>query len=162
MPFIDVSDLLYDSYIAGEKFTVYRRTEVVNQYGENLIAVIIFDNIAGQISPHIPSRLLREPSFTSREKYIQVITPWFITGGGVDALNNLYQPDLVLWKNNLYIVKAAQDYSKYGTGFIVAQCEIFDWIVDIATIPSGTTKFITTLDGQFVITPDEQIVTTVN
>jgi hypothetical protein len=162
MPFIDVIDLLTDPYIAGENFSVYRRTEVVNQFGENLISVIIFNNIYGQISPHIPSHLIRDPSFTSREKYIQIITPWFITGGGIDPSNNLYQPDLVLWKNNLYIVKATQDYSKYGAGFVVAQCEIFDWIVDIATLPVNTIKFITTSDGQFVTTPDGQLVTTVN
>jgi hypothetical protein len=161
MPFIDVSNLLTDTYIAGEQFSVYRRTEVVNQYGENLIGVMTYNNIIGQVAPHIPSHLIREPSFTAKDKYIQVITNWPLTGGAsIDISQNLYQPDLVYWKTNSYLVKALQDYSQYGAGFYVAQCEIYDWIVDLTKLPPGITNFVITADGQFVITSDGQMVTT--
>jgi len=160
MPFIDVTDLLSDTYIAGEKFTVYRRTEAVNQYGENLIAVAIYNNVSGQVSPSSPNSSVRKEAYTSQEKSIQVITTWPLTFSGLDPSGNAFQPDLVYWKNNLYIVRNLDDYTKYGVGFVVADCIAYDWNINITNIAPGTNNFVITSDGQFVITSDGQMVTT--
>jgi galactose-6-phosphate isomerase len=160
MPFIDVTDLLTDTYIAGEQFTVYRRTEIVNKFGENLIGVMVYNNVFGQISPTPKNSLIRHSAFTAQDKSIRVITTWPLTGATMDGSNNLYQPDLVYWKNNLYIVRDLEDYTKYGVGFVVADCEVYDWIVNITNIPLGVTHFVVTTDGQFVISSDSQISST--
>ena len=159
MPMINVTPLLFDSYIAGEKFTVYRRTEAVNSYGESIVAGQVYPSVIGQVSPIGPNNLLREPSFTSTEKSIYVITNFPLTKGSLDNNGNTYQPDLVQWKNSFYIVCRTEDYSKYGAGFVAAVCEVFDWEVRITDIPPQVENFLITSDGQFVITSSGEMVT---
>src|SRR5208282_4171240 len=161
MPFINVAPLLLDSYIAGEQFTVYRRTEAVNSYGEAITGVQVLNGV-GQIAPTSPNNIIRSPGFTSQEKSITVITTFPLTGAGQDASNNSYQPDLVLWKNNLYIANKVEDYTKYGAGFVSAICDVYDWDVNITAIAPTVENFLITSDGQFVITPSGEMVVTPN
>ena len=146
MPFIDVTDLLTDSFIAGENFTVYRRKENINPFGESIVTVQI-EQAVGQISPTSPSNLVRDPAYSSQYKNLDVITTFRLIGAGQDISTQAYQPDLVLWKGNFYIVNKVDDYTHYGAGFVQAICDAFDWTINITDIPNNVGSF-TILNGK--------------
>jgi hypothetical protein len=137
VPYIDLTPVLLDPEIAGEKFRVFRRKETVNPFGESVLSVRHYDSI-GQVSPTARNSLTREQSFSTQEKAIRVITSFKLTGASKDATQQAYQPDLILWKNGIYIVGEIEDYSQYGAGFVSADCSAFDWTIPVTEGPTGT------------------------
>lgn len=127
MPYIDVNDLLLDPEIAGETFTVVRRKEAVNSFGEPVLALETYANVIGQVGPASRNSLVREQSFSTQEKSIRVITAFKLTGASKDSAQQAYQPDLVFWHNGYYIVAEIEDYSQYGAGLVSADCSSYDW-----------------------------------
>lgn len=126
MPWIDVTDILADPMIAGEAFQVLRRHETVNSYGESTIATTTY-SANGSITPTGDNSLVREDAFQSQAKTIKVVTSFMLQGQAEDAQGNKYQPDLILWKGDYYIVRTLNDYSSYGAGMIEAECSSIDW-----------------------------------
>ena len=137
MPWIDVSSILLDPEIAGEKFNVIRRKESVNSFGESVLSTQTFKNVIGQVSPTARNSLLREQSFSSQEKTIRVITNFKLIGAAKNAVQ-YYQPDLIYWKNGYYIAGEIEDYSQYGAGLVSADCAAFDWTMPITEGPTNT------------------------
>jgi len=137
MPYIEVTSLLLDPEIAGEKFNVIRRKEQVNHFGEAVLSIQTYTPV-GQIGPAARNSLAREQSFSTQEKSIRVITEFKLTGASKDALHQNYQPDLIFWKNGYYIVGEVEDYSQYGAGLVSADCSSFDWTIPITGGPTGS------------------------
>ena len=138
MPFLDVTDLFFDPMIAGEKFNVVRRQESINPFGEGVLTLTTYENIKGQVAPYKPFNLNREAAYTTQEKTLQVITTFKLFGASKDQINRNYQPDLIFWKNDYYIVSELEDYSQYGAGFVSAICTAFDWTIEATAGPTGT------------------------
>jgi len=139
MPWIDVSSLLLDPEIAGERFQVIRRKESVNPFGEAILSTQIYKNVIGQVSPTARNSLLREQSFSSQEKTIRVITNFKLIGASKNNIDGqYYQPDLIYWKNGYYIAGEIEDYSQYGAGLVSADCAAFDWTMPITEGPTNT------------------------
>lgn len=154
MPQIDVSDVLSDPDLAGEPFRVLRRSETVNSFGEGVLKQTVYDAI-GSISPTGDQSLVREEAYSQDADTIRVITTFRLRGASKDMGLN-YQPDLVMWNDSFYIVKAANDFSRYGAGFIDAECIQIDYVgtapSDLpgptppgAAIPGPAGPFITTI-----------------
>lgn len=135
MPLIDVSDILADPDIAGETFTVVRQAEDVNEYGETQVVTTQF-TASGSIQPTGDNSLLREEAFQAQQKTIQVITTFLLRGATQDPAGSgqLYQPDLVVWKGEKFLVRVVEDYSAYGAGMVRAEC-ITQWFSDPAPAP---------------------------
>ena len=138
MPYIEVTALLLDPEIAGERFNVIRRKEEVNPFGEAVLSTQTYKNVIGQVGPASRNSLVREQSFSTQEKSIRVITEFKLTGASKDALQQPYQPDLIFWKNGYYIVGEIEDYSQYGAGLVSADCSSYDWTVPITGGPTGS------------------------
>jgi hypothetical protein len=135
MPQIDVSDIVRDPFIAGEAFTVQRRIETVDQYGQSSVQVQTFQAL-GSIAPAGENSLVREEAYQTQAKSIQVITPFRLRGASKDQAGYRYQPDIVIWKGDSFIVRSISDFSQYGAGLVQADCTSID-LVD--QVPAGNT-----------------------
>lgn len=135
MPEIDLSEVLLDSVVAGEWFTVIRRPDVVGSNGQTTIGAIQFQAI-GQITPIGPNSILREEAFTTDEKAIRVTTSFMLRGPSKDPTMQNFQPDIIMWRGNSYIVRTIADFSKYGPfGMITAECSSIDYVENAPRAP---------------------------
>lgn len=126
MPQLDVSEGLGDSLMSGEKFTVIRRQQVVNNFGETTTQTQNFQ-VRGSITP-ARSELMREEAFQTQTKIIRVITSFRLRFLSEKVGGIQYQPDVVLWNGNHYLVRTLDDYSRYGQGFVQAECSSIDFV----------------------------------
>jgi galactose-6-phosphate isomerase len=126
MPWLDFSDVLLDPAIAGETFSVIRRQQVVDNYGTVTTTNTTLSG-TGSITPTGDNSLVREEAYQTSAKTIKVITNFRLYGpeqiGGTT-----YQPDLVAWHGDNFIVKSINDYSSYGAGFLEAECASIDFV----------------------------------
>jgi hypothetical protein len=128
--FIDVSDILLDPDIAGQTFTVIRRREQINSSGQGVPAQPpeIITSVYGQITPVGENSLLREVAFQTQMQTIQVITQFRLRGATAEpSTGQQFQPDLISWRGNYYIVNTLNEFAQYGNGFIVAECIEVDY-----------------------------------
>lgn len=127
MPDIDVSNLLDDSFIAAEAFDIIRRRVVMQANGtEQVIQTII--QASGSITPVGDNTMIRTDAFTSQANAVKVITQFRIHGEARDANGNRFQPDLIRDSDgNTFIVRVVNEWSRFGAGFIEADCEQIDY-----------------------------------
>jgi hypothetical protein len=125
---IDVTDVLLDPMIAGERFTVLRRRELVNNLGVAEWQWETFPNIIGSVTPTGDQSLVRDEGFQAQAKTILVITAFKLRGESKDEARRNYQPDVVVWNENYYMVRTVDDYSRYGAGFVQAECSSTDLV----------------------------------
>lgn len=127
MPTLDVSDLLDDPDIAGDTFEVIRRIETVTQQGRTGITEVSQGMQVGAVYPTGSNSLSRQDAFQNGAKSISVVTTFRLRmaaqEGGVQ-----FQPDIVVWEGDRYIVRELDDYSNYGAGFVRAGCTSIDFI----------------------------------
>lgn len=121
MPFIDVTDIILDPMIAGEVFTVIRSVETVNNYGESVVTYQTLSG-AGSVTPTGANSLVREEAYQTQAKTIRVVTTFALRGASKDENGVSYQPDIVVWRGNHFIVKSMDDFSQYGSGFVDVEC----------------------------------------
>jgi hypothetical protein len=136
MPQIDVSDIVRDPFIAGERFTVLRRVETVSAYGQSSVAIRTYPDQIGSIVPAGDNSLVREEAYQTQAKAIQVITSFRLRGASKDQAGYRYQPDIVIWKGDAFVVRSISDFSQYGAGLVQADCISID-LVD--QVPAGNT-----------------------
>lgn len=127
MPEIDVSDVINDPFIAGEGFTVIRRREKVNDDGIAEKFPSVF-SASGNLQPDGVNGLLREEAYSAQAKTLLVVTTFRLYPVAVSHGGTRYQPDLIYWDGNYYIIKTFLDYNKYGAGFVEAQCMSIDFV----------------------------------
>lgn len=126
MPMINSATRLLRPKIAGEAFQVIRRQETVNSYGESTTTNTTLDAVGG-ITPTAENSLVREDAFQTQSKTIRVITTFRLQAMGIGADGNKYQPDLILWHGDYYVIKTLNDWSSYGIGFVEADCASIDY-----------------------------------
>lgn len=123
---IDVSDVLDDEEIAGDQFSVIRRTETVNNYGEVVAGTQRF--IAyGSVQPTGDLSLTRADAFASQQQSIKVFTRFRLRQQGGSVNNVGYLPDIILWADGSYLVRTVNDYTNFGSGYIEAECISTKW-----------------------------------
>ena len=144
MSFLDTTDLLLDPDIAGQTFTVIRRREQVNASGQGVSAQPpeVITPVYGQITPTGDNSLLREVAFQTQMQTIQIITQFRLRGATAEpSTGQQFQPDLILWKGNYYVVSSLNEFAQYGNGFGVFECIEIDYQdVPVTPHPSGTGK----------------------
>lgn len=128
MPQIDLSDIVLDPFIAGEAFSVIRRQQAVDNNGIMSTVNTAVPNVRGQVTPTGDNSLVREEAFQTQSKSISVITSYRLRGASKDENGVQWQPDLVLWKGDYYIVREIKDWSQYGAGLIEADCTSIDFV----------------------------------
>lgn len=116
---LDVSELLVDGDLTSS-FTVQRRLQSVNSFGETSTTIITFQNLRGGVYPTGEQSLTRADAYQSQANTISVTTQFQLRGVSADATGS-YQPDIVNWRGNNYVVRTLSEFA-YGAGFVVAEC----------------------------------------
>ncbi len=121
MPFLDVTDLLADPDIAGEPFTVIRRSEGSYDHGRPVIETTTLPAM-GSITPTGDNSLVRAEGYETSAKTILVVTTFPLRGSSQDDTDLQWHPDIVKWKGDYFVVRSLDDYSQYGAGLVAAEC----------------------------------------
>lgn len=127
MPEIDVSEVLLDSEVAGEEFIVVRRKDSANNFGEDVQQTLRFPAV-GSVTPLGANSLLRQEAFQTEEKTIRVTTDFHLRAASKDETGQGYQPDIVIWNGDAYLVRVINDFSNYGRGMVTAECSSIDYV----------------------------------
>lgn len=134
MPLIDVTQVLFDPVVAGEAFVVIRREEVVNNYGESVLTTFRLGAL-GSVQPTGNNSLARQDAFQTQAKTLRVITTFRLRGvGKTPATDQRWQPDLIYWRGDYFIVNELEDFTQYGAGMIQADCTSIDYVEDAPSI----------------------------
>jgi hypothetical protein len=136
MALIDVS-AAFLSLELSDTFTVIRRMETLSQNGRSQLSTITFPQIrGGTIYPTGDNSLVRSEDFTNAAKGLTICTNFRIqmTSPG-------YQPDLIFWGGDYFIVRKINDYSRFGSGMIVAECSS----VDSVDLPPSGEPYVSTV-----------------
>jgi hypothetical protein len=99
----------------SDSFEIMRRPESISQYGRSVTTQVIA-TAAGTIYPTGDNSLVRQSDFEMSRKTLTCVTTYRLQQAAPG-----FQPDLVLYRGNTYVVSSVEDYSQYGAGFIVAQ-----------------------------------------
>ena len=127
MPELDASfDVLMDPVIAATRFVVVRRRSWTDRNG---IAQKSEERASalGSVTS-VESDLERLDDSQSQTKVLLVITKFFLRAAAQDSDGVQWQPDLVLWQGNYYLVHSIEDFSQFGGGFVAAKCPSFDYV----------------------------------
>jgi hypothetical protein len=134
VPLIDVTELLYDPDIAGQGFTVIRRQEIVNNFGESVVIEQRIPGLAGSVQPSGDNSLIREDAYDAQADSIHVACVFRLRG--VAQVNNTrFKPDIILWNGNTYEVMVVNSWDQFGQGFIDAEATSIKYL-DTADPPS--------------------------
>ena len=119
---IDLSNGPLASVMLCSTFTVLRRVQVVNTLGESTNPnTQSIPGVPGVVTSATPDDLARHPEIEMTSKAISITTSFplrsvFSQSSGT----NQYLPDIVIWNGSNFVVRAVDDYSTYGPGFINA------------------------------------------
>jgi len=118
MPLLDVSDVLLDP-LFNEQLTVIRRTEIVDNEG---VASFVEQTLhpTGVVTQGNPQSVARAPDYTAARGNILVHAYNFVLRDPSTGLAS----DIVVWQGERYTVQRTYDWSTYGKGFTVAECEL--------------------------------------
>ncbi len=118
MPLLDVSDVLLDPMFCVQ-LSITRRAATVGTDG---LAIITDTTLtphgvvtAGSVEPFV-----RDPDFEHAKNNITVHAYNFRLLDPTDG----YQPDIVNYEGNQYVVRKSYNWSSYGAGFTAADCEM--------------------------------------
>lgn len=120
MPLLDVTEVL-DDPLFNEPMIVIRNQEVIGEDGRVTLVKTTFTPF-GVVTAGKPDPLLRTSDYEAAKNTITVNTRFFLIDATTGMTN--YQPDIVNWQGRDYLVRKSYDYSKYGAGFIHAECEL--------------------------------------
>jgi hypothetical protein len=130
MPDIDVSDLLFDpDVVECGGVTVQRRQEIVDSHGRLTLQIATFSNVIASVIPIADAPMIRGPEQQTLPQLIEVHTTFRLQG-----IASGFQPDIVVWNGTPFVVNKVQNFSKYGGGFVQADCSS---ISNIDQPPSG-------------------------
>jgi hypothetical protein len=118
-----------------DSFNVIRRSQAVNNSGKVVITPTPFNNRRGIVTPASFADLRRLADIQIQAKAISIVTRFALRGESEDAGQQEFQPDIVVWHGNNYVIKFVDDYSNYAAGFVRA----VGALMDIQAVPEVTT-----------------------
>lgn len=111
MPQLDVSWVVTDPMLA-DGFSITRRQETVGPDGRPSITPTSFPNLVGVVTQSEPSTLQRDDDSQQVPRAISIVTKFAARGAVVG-----YQPDIVTWNGQDYLVTNCLPYNRFGAGF---------------------------------------------
>jgi len=130
---LDVSAALQNPYTL-DSFSVLRRKQFVNNFGQTKIESERFDGVRGVVYPEGLNDLSRRAEVQTNAKSIVVITKFGLRSESKTVDQCEYQPDVVVWNGSNFLVVRVEDYSKYARGFI----KVAATSIDIVDPPAAT------------------------
>jgi len=126
MPILDVSDAFDASF--WDDFTVIRRQVTVDNRGRAQTTQVKIPG-RGVVVASSPNDLQRLPEHEYFNKSISVTAFFRFQGVAKDATGTIItHPDQILWAGSSYVVRALDDYSHYGRGFVHVVAVSVDYI----------------------------------
>ncbi|MDB5448419.1 MAG: putative phage head-tail adaptor [Phenylobacterium sp.] len=131
MPALDVSDILLDPDFC-EVLTVIRRLQTLVRGRATTTETTITPAPVGVVLAQSDAPIQRGPDQQNLPRLIQVHTPFRLRSASKDPVSGLvYQPDIIVWGGDRFVVNKVQDFSRYGRGFLQADCSSQD-LIDVA------------------------------
>lgn len=127
MPLVDVTDILFDSDIAGQSFVVVRRQETVNNFGESVKTVERSPAI-GSIQPKGENSLDRDGAYDAFARTIVVVTTFRLRGVSKGPSKSRYKPDIIFWQGDYYEIVTRDSWADFGAGFIECEATTVPWV----------------------------------
>lgn len=121
MDFFSIAAPLISSAKPRDRFIVLRRRETVDNYGVSQVSVTYHDAI-GFITPSGNNDLARDENYQTQGNTITVITQFLLRGPSKYASALRYQPDIVRFSGNDYVITTLSDYTNFGNGMVLAEC----------------------------------------
>ena len=122
MPDLSV-DEVFASHMLSDDIVVFRRSETIGDNGRSVIAVSETFATWGVVVPGAPDDLERGSDKQFMRKTLSITTP-FRLQGPADG----FQPDIVSWHGDSFIVTNVSDYTGFAGGFVVATVQSVDFI----------------------------------
>jgi hypothetical protein len=127
MPTLDVSELLTDDLFT-ETVTVLRRKETLVK-GRPVLTVTTFSGVLASIQPKdtvIGGNFVeRAPDMEYRGSNLIAYTKFRLRGVALQAVPSQpdadYQPDVVIWNGDHFLVGLTNDFSHFGAGYMQAE-----------------------------------------
>jgi galactose-6-phosphate isomerase len=113
---LDVSFLLDDSLFVDE-FQLFKRQASVNQDGEGIMPDGKAVNCTGSVQPASQRDIERLPEALRNHEAIRIYTREVLS-----ADEQGRYADVVVWRGSRWQVKAVDDWSNYGDGYVKAIC----------------------------------------
>lgn len=121
MPLVDVTDILVDPDIAGQEFTVLRRQETVNNFGESTWVTETINGLFGSIQPLGDQNLDRAAEYDIQDVSIKIVTVFRLRGVTKGPNGSRFKPDIILWQGIYFEVTSPTNWSQFGAGFIESE-----------------------------------------
>jgi hypothetical protein len=134
MPTLDVNDAFDPSFM--DQITVSRITESVDQNGR-VVRVPSTLTALAVVVPTSPNDLQRLPDEEYMNKAITIYSQFRLQGPVNDPVLGRTHPDEVIWHGSTFVVRALDDYSGYGRGFVMAIAVSID-AIDGPPLPDPT------------------------
>jgi hypothetical protein len=126
MPDLDVSDVLLDPDFA-EQLAIQRRTQTMVKGRPSMTTATISPAPWGAVIPQNDVPMQRGPNQQHLPRLLQVHTQFRLRGASKDPDTGAdLPPDLIVWNGDTFIVNKVQDFSRFGAGFIQADCSSTD------------------------------------
>ena len=124
MPAFDMSDILLDPDLVELDLVCTRNAQTVGDDGIASITSTTFTSQSippffGVVTAVKGSELDRNADGERITGSILIVTPFRLIDGKTG-----FTADIVTWDGNQYTVTNVQKYSKYGSGFVEAACEL--------------------------------------
>ncbi|GAC1042261.1 hypothetical protein [Rhizobium sp. No.120] len=114
MPLLDVTDVLSDPDFA-DTITVTRTTQSGFDHGRPIVTTQTFSNVTAVVTAGQGDILKYFPEMTNIQGAILIHTTFLLT-----SASETTQADIVTWQGRGYQVTGLNDWSTFGTGFIMA------------------------------------------
>lgn len=115
-PLLDLSFLTTDALFA-DTFDVTRRPEIVGDDGISRVSEVLYLGQVGAVYPTGSNVLTRQTDDSYSTDTVTIVTKFRL-----QMMAPGYQPDLVQWDGNTYVVHTVNGYTRYGRGFVEAEC----------------------------------------
>ena len=117
MPYLDVDEVLLDPTIA-DTFSVVRTMQTTGRFGMVVETKTVIPNVWGIVTTANPNDLYREESFEYFSRSLNIVTQYRLQGQ-----RQGYEPDIVIWHGNQFVVGTFDPYPQFGNGFYEAICQ---------------------------------------
>lgn len=125
MPQLDISECLRDPMFA-DKVRITRRPYTVDNNGIVIVAPFDVWRIA-VITQGSPHPMEQRPDAQNAKPIITIQAYRFQFYDPVTGKKNSFQPDIIHDNGNQYIVTKVYNWSRYGAGFTMAECSLYDF-----------------------------------
>lgn len=124
---LDVLDAILDPMFC-ERILVTRRIQSIDNTGRTVINTEQLNPVA-VVTIGSPEKMAMTTDVEIAKNVITVHSTIRLYDPSTNSYSNVnYQPDLVSYNGNKYLVTKSYNWSRYGNGFFMSECELYNLI----------------------------------